>query len=136
MWSPSMAGFVRPSISGFSGTPERWNGYHGDGTNSHTAVCHYATIILLCLIGNSPPACAPAGRLETRARCSIPEQCPVQGTHVGSTNQWMVRPTTWTSPSLWDGSQELQRKYLLTYIKRYLAMEIVETFFDRDRVSN
>lgn len=26
MWSPSMAGFVRPSISGFSGTPEGLNG--------------------------------------------------------------------------------------------------------------
>lgn len=58
MWSPSMAGFVRPSISGFSGTPEGRNGNHCDGTNCRTAtgrMCRYATVTLLCfffLCGN------------------------------------------------------------------------------------
>lgn len=64
MWSPSMAGFVRPSISGFSGTPEEWDTNHPDGTNSHTAVCHYETITLLCLIGNSPPARSPCREIR------------------------------------------------------------------------
>lgn len=73
IWSPSMAGFVRPSISGFSGTPEEWNRKHPHLTNSHTAVSHYATITLLFLecLGNCPPAPNPAGKLENRLKKHI-----------------------------------------------------------------
>lgn len=36
MWSPSMAGFLGPSISGFSGTPEERERNHADGTSSRS----------------------------------------------------------------------------------------------------
>ncbi|TNN51156.1 hypothetical protein EYF80_038626 [Liparis tanakae] len=38
MWSPSSAGFVSPSISGFCGTPEGRNGgNYSDRTDPHSA---------------------------------------------------------------------------------------------------
>lgn len=87
-------------------------GDHSDGTNLHTAARHYATIILLCLIGNSPPARAPAGRLESRLQSSIPEQRPARETHRGGfrlTQRWTVCFTAGPSSSLRVASPKLQR---------------------------
>lgn len=82
--------------------------------NSHTAGCHYATIILVFLIGTPPAppqALPPAGRLESRL-LRFTKRCPASQ-HMGEDSFWHTGgwffSNHWAIPNFMAGSTQITR---------------------------